>query len=172
MLPLTDNKSLRMRPLGMLNNKNLRALVVVGSAMFAFGCATPAIEIKPFDKSATVEASYDEVWNKLIRFTSTNDVSVSSVEKDSGLIVLSGDNLSQGVISQYCAAQAPFLSVLSSGTAKGSIVVTDDDGFVTVTVNAKFNTTFVNNMSSPPTYNTVPCNSTGAFETAVLGAIQ
>lgn len=137
------------------------------------GCATtPVVEIKPFDKNLTVEGSYDAVWTNLIRFMSTNDISIASVEKESGLIVLTGDNLSASLISEYCDATAPFLWTLTGGKASGSVLVNDDEGFVTVTVNAKFHGTLYYALSSPPQYSTKPCNSRGAFEAAILGSVQ
>tara|TARA_Y100000991_G_C21969625_1_gene348703 strand:+ start:68 stop:535 length:468 start_codon:yes stop_codon:yes gene_type:complete len=137
------------------------------------GCAsTPVVEIAPFDKSASFEGDFNQSWSKLVAFMSTNDISIGTIEKDSGLITLSGDNLQPSVIKNYCDATSGFLSVLSSGRAQGSVLMVDDEGFITVTVNAKFQGTFVNAMTNPPTYNTYPCNSTGVFETAVLGAVQ
>lgn len=141
--------------------------------MMLVGCAsTPVEEIKPFDKNITVEAAYDDVWSNLIRFMSTNDISIASVEKDSGLIVLTGDNLSASLISEYCDATPPFLWTLTGGKASGSVIVNDDEGFVTVTVNAKFQGTSYTSLTNPPQYSTKPCNSRGAFEAAVLGSIK
>ena len=151
----------------------IKRYAILGMFALVAGCASaPVVEIQPFDKSATVEGSYDEVWTNLIRFMSTNDVSIASVEKDSGLIVLTGDSLSKSLIEEYCDAKAPFLWSLTGGTAKGSVIVADDAGFITVTVNAKFQGSMMNSMSNPPTYSTKPCNSRGAFETAVLGSVS
>ncbi len=136
------------------------------------GCATTAVEIKPFDNSITVESSFDDVWTSLIRFMSTNAIGIGSLEKASGLIVLSGDNLDPDLIRQYCDAKPPFMYAMTGGTAGGSVVVAEDEGFVTVTVNTKFQATSMYSMVNPPTMSTKSCNSTGAFETAVLGSID
>lgn len=149
--------------------KNLSILTLV---MFLASCAsTPVVEIQPFDKSRTVEQPFDAVWTNLIRFMSTNDISIASVEKDSGLIVLTGDNLSPGVITEYCDAKAPLFWYLTGGIAKGSVIVNADDDFTTVTVNTKFSATASTNLTNPPQFSTKPCNSRGAFETSVLGSI-
>ena len=149
-----------------------KAFYIVGMVMLGACATAPVVEVQPFDKSATVEKSYDEVWTNLIRFMSTNDVSIASVEKDSGLIVLTGDSLSAGLIQEYCDATAPWMWALTGGRASGSVIVTDDDGFTTVTVNAKFQGTSQTLLSNPPQFSTTPCNSRGAFEAAVLGSIQ
>ena len=144
---------------------------ITGIALLA-GCASAPVEIMPFDKSRTIEGSYDQVWTNLIRFMSTNDIAIGSVEKESGLIVLTGDDLAPDVIQAYCDATAPFLWVLTGGKARGSVIVNADDDFVTVTVNAKFQGTAQSTMTNPPTYSTRPCNSRGAFENAVLGSLE
>ena len=142
-------------------------------ALLLAGCAsTPVVEIQPFDKSVTIETPYDEVWTNLIRFMSTNDISIASVEKDSGLIVLTGDNLSPSLIREYCDAKPPVFWTISGGNAKGSVIVANEDGFTTVTVNAKFQGTYYTSLTNPPQFSTRGCNSRGAFETAVLGSVQ
>lgn len=153
--------------------KMIKHVAVIFLVSLVAACASaPVEEIKPFDKSRTMEASYDEVWTNLIRFMSTNDVSIASVEKDSGLIVLTGDNLTGALMQEYCDAKPAFLAALSGGKASGSVIVNADGDFTTVTVNARFSATYVNAMANPPVYSTRPCNSRGAFETAVLGSIQ
>jgi hypothetical protein len=140
---------------------------------FLGGCASaPVIDIKPFDKSVSFEGDFDESWSKLVAFLSTNDVNIGTIEKDSGLITLSGDNLSVGIITQYCDATATFLWTMTGGTARGSILMVEDSGFVTATVNVKFQGTSSSTLSSPPTYSTSPCNSRGVFEASVLGSLQ
>ena len=148
-------------------------LVVLFIAVFLGGCASaPVIDIKPFDKSVSFEGDFDESWSKLVAFLSTNDVNIGTIEKDSGLITLSGDNLSAGVITQYCDATATFLMTMTGGTARGSILMTEESGFVTATVNVKFQGTSYSGLTNPPTYSTRPCNSRGAFEASVLGSLQ
>ena len=148
------------------------AAIIFLAGLVAACASAPVVEIMPFDKSRTIETPYDEVWTNLIRFMSTNDISIASVEKDSGLIVLTGDNLSSSLMVEYCDAKPTFLTTLTSGKASGSVIVNADEDFTTVTVNAKFSATYMNPMTNPPTYSTRPCNSRGAFETAVLGSIQ
>jgi hypothetical protein len=150
-----------------------RLLSLAAITLMLGACASaPVVDIKPFDKSVSFEGDFDGSWSKLVAFLSTNDISIGTIEKDSGLVTLSGDNLSTSVVQIYCDAQAPFLWTLTGGRAGGSILMVEEDGFVTATVNIKFYGTSMTAMSNPPQYSTKPCNSTGAFESAVLGSLQ
>ena len=152
---------------------SLRLLSLAAITLMLGACASaPVVEIKPFDKSVSFEGDFDESWSKLVAFLSTNDISIGTIEKDSGLVTLSGDNLSTGVIQLYCDARASFLLTLTGGKAGGSILMVEDDGFITATVNIKFYGPLLNSLANPPQYTTSPCNSTGAFESAVLGSLQ
>jgi hypothetical protein len=65
--------------------KGFAVLFIVAS------CATTAVVIvEPFDTSKTYMADYDSTWTKLIRFMSTNQISIGTIEKDSGLVTLNG----------------------------------------------------------------------------------
>ncbi len=152
--------------------KKLSLMLSLASLVFLVGCATvDEIVIEPFDKSVTVETDFEDVWSTLVRFMSTNDISIQTIEKDSGLIALRGENLSPDVIRQLCDAQAGLFAAINSGGATGSITVVDDDGFITVNVNTRFTATYYNTMSNPPTYSTRNCNSRGQFEKSVLNSI-
>ena len=148
--------------------KRYSALLTMTLVVFLAGCTTTQIAIEPFDKTVTVERDFDDVWTTLVRFMSTNDISISTIEKESGLISLRGENLTKDLIAKLCDGQAAFLWTIIGGGASGSIVVMDDDGFVTVNVNARFTTTSTYN---GPTV-TNGCNSTGYFEKSVLASIS
>jgi hypothetical protein len=154
---------------------NSKCIHIIWLSILLSGCvSTPVIEIEPFDTSVSFEGDFDRSWSKLVAFLSTNDVSIGTIEKDSGLITLSGDNLSVSLLREYCDATAPFLWSLQSGGAKGSVLMTADDGFVTATVNIKLTATSMTTDYSTGrvTYSTKPCNSRGVFETAVLNSIE
>jgi hypothetical protein len=152
-------------------NKIKIILISIASIAMISGCtSTPKTVIAPFDKSKTVEKPYDEVWSSLVRFLSTNDIAIATIEKDSGLIALKGENLSPDLIRKYCVVETYFMNTLESGFASGSVTVIDDDGFVTVNTNMRFKFTQVNGMTSPPSYKTLNCNSTGTLETSILSS--
>ena len=151
--------------------RNILAAIFI--AFLFTGCATPAkIEIAPFDRSVTVEKPFDEVWSSLIRFLSTNDIAIQTIEKESGLISLRGEGLSAGLIQQYCAAQASMFLGITGGKGTGSITVVNDGDFNTVNANMRFQFTMVNSMANPPQYVTRNCESMGKFETALLNSIR
>lgn len=139
------------------------------------GCASnPVVELEPFDTSISTEGDFNESWSKMVAFLSTNDISIGTIEKDSGLVTLSGDSLSVPILRKYCDATAPFLWVLQNGTARGSVLMVNDDGFVTTTVNLKLNGTsmYTDWNTGRTNYQTKPCNSTGVFETALLNSVR
>lgn len=152
--------------------KNKIFLLLITSMVIFSGCASaPKTVITPFDKSKTVEKSYDEVWGSLVRFLSTNDIAIDQIEKVSGLIQLKGENLAVDLIRKYCAVEPTFMNSVSSGFATGSITVIEDGGFVTINTNMRFKFTQVSSMSNPPQYKTLNCSSTGVVETAILGSV-
>jgi hypothetical protein len=137
------------------------------------GCASaPPQVIAPFDKTRTHEGSFDDAWRKLVAFVSTNDAEVGTIEKDSGLITLKGDGLSVGLTNTYCDFVPGFLMGHGGGGVKGSILMTDDDGFVTTTVNVKFHGIVINSLANPPSRFLRSCNSKGVLETAILNAVD
>ena len=101
------------------------------------GCVTtPVVEIEPFDTSVSFEGDFGKSWSKLVQFMSTNDINIGTIEKDSGLITLSGDNLSVPILQQYCDATGS-----CNLAPKGSVLMVEDDGFITTTVNVKLTAT-------------------------------
>ena len=143
-------------------------LIVISFSLF--GCASQSQQqiVEEFEKSATVEKSLDVVWEDLIRFLSINDIEIAVIEKDSGLISLSGENLSSDLIQTYCATKKPWGYTQTGGNASGTITVRDDDGFVTVEVNMRF--TAISRYGA----NIYPqnCPSLGTFEAALLVSIR
>lgn len=171
MFRLTNNKRMEIEKMPTTKMFGVIAVIV----LLLGGCASaPVVEIKPFDKTVSFEGDFDQAWSKLVNFLSTNDVSIGTIEKDSGLVTLSGDNLGGSLLAAYCDTTVPFMWTLTGGKAKGSVLMTDDSGFVTATVNVKFMKTimFPGYGQNPPTYRTDQCTSRGAFETAVLGSLQ
>tara|TARA_Y100000768_G_C23963409_1_gene676616 strand:- start:1459 stop:1911 length:453 start_codon:yes stop_codon:yes gene_type:complete len=118
--------------------------------------------------SESYRQSYDEVWTKVIRFFATNQISIGTLEKDSGIVTLKGDRLDRDLINSYCSADANsgFLEVVVYGNVTGSVNVIDEGGFVTVTVNTRFSSVHNDGYFVPRA-----CASTGAFEQSILDTI-
>ena len=118
--------------------------------------------------SESYRQSYDEVWTKVIRGFATNHISIGTLEKDSGIVTLRGDRLSNDLINSYCDADANngFLEVVLYGNVTGSVNVIDEGGFVTVTINTSFSSVHNDGYFAPR-----PCSSTGAFEQSLLDTL-
>ena len=147
-------------------------LVAVTSVILV-GCASaPVVEVEPFDSVATVGNDFDTTWSKLIRFASTNQIGIKTIEKASGLIVFENTSMSPNLIRQYCTnINTPLLWTLKSGQASGNVTVSDEGGFSTVAVNMSYQAT------SEYCYqgcnqNTSRCDSLGKFETELLDAVR
>jgi len=74
--------------------KTLSILFIVAS------CATTAVVVEPFDTSKTYMSDFDTQWKKLVRFFSTNQVGIGTIEKDSGIVTVNNQNLSQDLINK------------------------------------------------------------------------
>ena len=156
-----------------MKRQSAKAVVILFTLVLAGGCATPEkIVVQPFDKVATVESDFDATWEELVRFLSTNQIGIKTIEKDSGLVVIESLNMSPALIQEYCTnIQIPLLWSLQSGKASGNVTVDEDDGFTTVAVNMSYQATtqYCYNGCS---YNTARCDSLGKFETELLDAVQ
>ena len=147
--------------------KGFAVLFIVAS------CATTAVVVvEPFDTSKTYMSDYDATWTKLIRFMSTNQVSIGTIEKDSGLVTLNGTNLSKDLVLEYCASNPVWWpNTTTGGTAQGNITLTETDGFTTANVNVRFNVQG-QYCYQGCNYVDVQCDSNGKFEKSLLDALN
>ncbi|MDC1123859.1 hypothetical protein OAT15_02290 [Gammaproteobacteria bacterium] len=152
-----------------LNNlwKPLAVVFLVAS------CATtPTVVVEPFDSSKTYMADFDTTWSKLVKFMSTNQISIGTIEKDSGLITLNGDNLSKDLVLSYCASNpVGWPNTTTGGKAQGNVSITEVDGFVTANVNVRFNVQG-QYCYQGCSYVNYQCQSNGNFEKSLLNALD
>ena len=147
----------------------MKKILILITALFTFGCATTSV-VGNSVTSETLMTSYDEAWAKVIRFFSTNQVGIGTLEKESGIVTINGQNLAMDLMNEYCDAgpAIPFLHRPIRGTANGSVTLVDDGGFVTANVNVSFSIVSV--------YGQVPvvnrCTSTGKFEDSILETLR
>ena len=135
-------------------------------------CATTAVIVEPFDTSKTYMSDFDTTWSKLVRFMSTNHISIGTIEKDSGLMTLAGDNLSKDLVLSYCASNpVGFPNTTTGGSAQGNITLAEVDGFVTANVNVRFNVKG-QYCYQGCNYVNVQCQSNGKFEKSLLSALD
>jgi len=143
--------------------------VSILSVYVLVSCATTSV-VGNSVTSETIMTSYDEAWSKVIRFFSTNQVGIGTLEKASGIITISGQNLLMDLMSDYCDSKpaVPFLWTPLYGTANGSVTLVDDGDFVTANVNVSFSV--VSGYGANRVTNR--CTSTGEFENSLLNTLR
>ena len=61
-------------------------------------CSSAQVEVDPFETSRTYLSDYDTQWKKMVRFFSTNAISIGTLEKESGIITVNSLNLNPQTI--------------------------------------------------------------------------
>ena len=151
--------------------KKLRIYLYFILSLSIVGCASPAaVVIEPFDVSRTYQQDYDTTWANLIRFLSANQISIATLEKDSGIVAINTVFLGSDDIQQYCNATASLFRVVDRGAVTGNIFVTDEDGVSTATINISFSydTVILGDNTSRITSS---CDSLGVLEGLILGEL-
>ena len=138
-------------------------------SLFTFGCATTSV-VGNSVTSETVMSDFDETWSKVIRFFSTNQIGIGTLEKESVIVTISGENLAMDVMRKYCDAKpaTPLLWTPLMGTAKGSVTLVDEGDFVTANVNVSFS--IVSAYGANRVVN--GCSSTNVFEDSLLDTLR
>tara|TARA_B100000963_G_scaffold287365_1_gene256505 strand:+ start:338 stop:790 length:453 start_codon:yes stop_codon:yes gene_type:complete len=148
-------------------NENMKNILSILFILLLTSCASTQVATNSI-VSESYRQSYDEVWTKVIRFFATNQISIGTLEKDSGIVTLQGDRLSKDLINTYCNADANngFFEFVQYGNVTGSVNVIDEGNFVTVTINTRFSSIHNDGYFVPRT-----CASTGVFEQSILDTI-
>ena len=140
-------------------------------SLFIASCASPvAVDIEPFDTSRTYQQDFDTTWGNLIRFFSSNQISIATLEKDSGIVAINTIFLTGADIQQYCNATASLFQTVDRGVVTGNVFVTDTDGTSTATINISFSYDQVL-LGDNSTRTTSACDSLGVLEKNILGAL-
>ena len=148
-------------------------LVTLTLAFTLASCSSQMQQVEAFDKSLTVDQPYDEVWAALVRFMSTNDWGIDTIEKVSGLIQLDASGLSESFMETYCSFDdAGWRHNYEGGGVKGSITVVDNEGFVTINTNLRFFITSTSGFGPMRETATDECQSTGVLETSILNSVR
>ena len=156
----------------MNRNKYLKYFAVL---FLVTSCATTSVVVDPFDSSKTYMSDMNTQWKKLVRFFSTNQIGIGTLEKDSGIITVNNQNLALDLITEYCAVEAPgWLWAPMGGAAVGNATLVDEDeGFITANVNMQFTAQFQScDLYGRCNYMNKPCKSNGSFEKALLSALD
>ena len=150
----------------------IKLLMVAPLMLILISCATTDVEVVPFETSRTYSADFGDTWKKLVRFYSTNQIGIGTLEKDSGIITMNNENISVSAIKDFCADwPVSFLWTPTSGVARGSATLIEDEGFTTANVNVSFSVRS-QYCYQGCSYTTNLCQSNGSFETSMLNALD
>ncbi len=151
---------------------NIKFLLSIPLILVLVSCATTEVMVDPFDTSRTYDTNLDTTWKKLVRFYSTNQIGIGTLEKDSGLITIDNERLSVETIRGFCADwPVSFLWSPTGGVAQGSATLIEDSGFTTANVNVSFSVTS-QYCYQGCSYATNRCKSNGSFESSMLDALN
>ena len=136
------------------------------TAVLALSACATAPEVYDFDNSKTVSTSYDQTWEKVITYFSSNNIPIKTLEKDSGLVVAEIARLDGRSISRYADCQASMLDMIEGGKADYNVFVRRAADGTTVTVNTDFSATRRGVGTATSSFS--DCNSKGVFEQEFL----
>ena len=143
------------------------------SLLVLTACATAPAQYQ-FDNSRSFEVGLDEVWPEVVNFFAENNLPISTVERDSGLIVADDLRFSMAEFAQYAdCGQSP---LATESNARGSVNLfvreRSTDGS-TLTVNTRFQV--YREVGTPGTTiygaSYVDCVSNGTLENAIMERI-
>ncbi|MCY1266032.1 hypothetical protein D9M68_325450 [compost metagenome] len=145
-------------------NKDVRAALAALGIVVLTGCASAP---KHYDvtRSRTYNASYDQVWSKLISVLAKSNMPLKEIAKDSGVIYAEALRFDERQAD--CGSAGILKPVARLGSV--NILVQPVGNQQMVTVNSRFVETRYNSLD----YSTsqIECSSKGQFETALLDAI-
>ena len=119
-----------------------------------------------FDNSATVKSEFDKSWEAVISYFAKNNISIKTLEKESGIIAAEVQAFPKGWID--CGKAGFGAELLDPPAGAFNVFVREvSDGTCEIQVNASFSIekydTFSNRSAGR-----VSCNSTGEFEAGLL----
>ena len=128
------------------------------------GCATPPKHYS-VETSRTYNASYEQVWSRLIVFLAQRNIPLKAIAKDSGVIYAEALRFDEG---QADCGGAGMLKPITR-LARFNVLVQPADGQQLVSVNINFTETRYNSFDHSS--HSVECRSKGVVEKEILNAI-
>ncbi len=139
--------------------------------MFALSACATAPQTYSFEKSRKFDASFDDVWEGVISYFAENNISIKTLEKDSGLVVAENDHFPAGELTKYadCGTNSMVTNAYATGKINVFIRAVGPD-----TTKIQTNAKFIQTAQSSWDRSTIvtPCNSKGTLEQAVLDSIE
>lgn len=138
------------------------------SALALSACATPPASYNVVNNRVVPE-SKDVVWERVVSFFATNNLSIKTIEKDSGIIaaerMISSPTTSGGILGWADCGVNAMAPARSQGIDL-NVFVRPQGQATQITVNTRFNEVRFNTLTSM--VEDVPCNSTGLLEERIL----
>lgn len=128
------------------------------------GCATPPKHYT-VEKTRTYNASYEQVWSKLIVFLAQRNIPLKEIAKDSGVLYAESLRFDEG---QADCGSAGMLKPIAR-IARLNVLVQSSGGQQLVSVNINFTETRYNSFDYSS--HQVECRSKGVVEKEILNAI-
>ena len=143
--------------------KNI-ALIAAG-AIALTGCATAPLVV-PVERSVETTKSKEQVWANLIEFFASNNISIKTIEKDSGIVYAERTFSGAGGLREWADCGASMMAPPIRQTMDLNVFVRDAGGSAgpktNITVNARFSETrqsaWDNSIAN------TDCNSLGVLE--------
>lgn len=147
-------------------------LLATAAVMALASCATPAAYV-PIENTATIALSQDVVWSNLVEYFAENNISIKTIERDSGIIYAERSISGPGELASLASCGSAFGSAPIATTLDMNVFVrpTTDGTASRVTVNTRFHQVQANGFTNGAT-STVACNSLGQIERRVLAAAR
>jgi len=124
-----------------------------------------------FDNTRTITASYDAVWDAVIAYFASNNISVKTIAKDSGVIYAEKALFTNDGAYADCGKPDMISKVLSDSEAF-NVYVKRGDGKQVVSVNATFTEVRRTGITTDAPIVHMECTSTGRFEREFLQSIR
>lgn len=145
----------------------LSPLIVLASLISACVSTAPVVH-PPWDRSVTINAPFDEVWDALIRLASDSGWPIATLEKDSGLLSIEDASVGEGW-SFDCPTG--WSTVMTDIKVRMSFVVRDTGDKTEVTANIRARG-FEESVLTDNTYGWSDCDSLGYAERAIQDSIR
>ncbi len=149
--------------------KIIKAATAVAGLACLSACAT-APATYSVNNSRVVPEGKDVVWERVVEYFASNNLSIKTIEKDSGLIAaerMIGTPRQGGDLAGWASCGSSALEIAVAQSVDLNVFVRPASGGTNVTVNTNF--TERRQMGQYPA-TTVTCNSNGKLETRLLDA--
>ena len=146
----------------------MKKLAILAAALAVTACAAPPAYI-PIDKSRTVALTKDEAWSNAVEYFASGNITIRTIEKDSGIIYAERMFGTGSDVSQFADCGAPGMSVPIGATVDLNVFVREAGDGVNVTVNARFSQQ--RQSAWDKSISSVECSSLGVIEERILDAI-